>query len=779
MGLFDNIRSYLVTTGQDVETVDTEESKDILFGERGASGTANASGYLFPDFNNKFNGRQAANVYDEMRKTDGTIRAVLEAVKLPIISAQWSVQPGVEDDAKATEIAEFVQENLFETLEGGFKARLREALGYVDFGYYLFEKVFEIKDNKIMIKKLAARHPTSIDAWIMRSNPETPGITQQLPTVTPEEARKGRTTMTPEIPMWKLMRFTNDQEGDNWAGVSILRSGYIHWFMKNTLYRLDGIKHERGAGILKIQLPDSSSAQDRTSAAALGKNFKINESAYIVVPNSEWNIELMTAGIADQSAALMKSAEHHDTLLAKSVLAQFLQLGSGTTGSFALSKDQSSFFLLSLRARADYIASVFNEQLIKELVILNYGEQENYPKLTFTGIEQIDVDKMSQVLERLMNTGLLSNSANIQSWVRDAFQLPQMTPEEAAEEADEEVTEDSAVDNSDEEQETELSEAHLHDHDCASHLCLSEEDLKKKFVPFRKMTFAEKRVKFDVLKAFFAEEEETLKTKLERLTTEQESKVMAQAKKALDTGDVSAVSKIRVPAVGTMKKELKQEAKRSYEEGKRTAANEMGVSLPTTPSLDARLMNARIDQAVDDRSGAIEAAVKTGVLELMGKGVGTTAALFELRKKFDTVANRANSQIVGRVVANNLNAGRSLVYTKNTGQVAALQRSELLDSRTCAMCMSIDGRVIEKDDPFGQVGQIHTNCRGVWVTVLKSDAEQPTPKPIPKSILNRFDRVDGVPVANAFRQPKKPIVTKDSRVQERIDDGRLKNNPNV
>ena len=90
---------------------------------------------------------------------------------------------------------------------------------------------------------------------------------------------------------------------------------------------------------------------------------------------------------------------------------------------------------------------------------------------------------------------------------------------------------------------------------------------------------------------------------------------------------------------------------------------------------------------------------------------------------------------------------------------------------TGPMCMSLDGRVLAPRDPFTQIGQIHTNCRGMWVAILKSDQELPPAKTLPKSISGRFRTVDGVPFTNDLDNLKKPIVRKGSALDRKIDDG--------
>jgi hypothetical protein len=53
--------------------------------------------------------------------------------------------------------------------------------------------------------------------------------------------------------------------------------------------------------------------------------------------------------------------------------------------------------------------------------------------------------------------------------------------------------------------------------------------------------------------------------------------------------------------------------------------------------------------------------------------------------------------------------------------VHALQRSEILDLVTCNYCLSVGGRVVEKDDVFSQ--NTISYCRGIWVAILEGEAE--------------------------------------------------------
>lgn len=738
-------------------------TKESYSREIGASGTQDYHGFITQDFNAKFNGDSAVRIYDEMRKTDGTVAGVIRALKLPIQGAERMIESPDTDDSKQEEITEFVRQNLFEELEGGFDQFLQEALNYFVFGFYYFEKVYEIKGAEVRLKKLAPRLPSAHYRWAMQNDKNTPGITQLLPAV--PDADSNKSSMR-EIPMWKLVLFTNEKEGDNYEGVSILRSAYKHWYFKDTLYRIDGIKHERGAGVLTIGLPTGSGDDDRARAEELGENFKVNEQAYIVKPSPDWTVELLTAGIADQSAALMESVKHHDRMIMTNILAQFLDLGAGATGSYSLSKDQSSFFGLAVKAIGEYVSNVINEQIIKELVTLNYGEQEAYPRFTFPSIGEIDFTEMADVIQKLTAAGVVKNDPQFKVYVHKMFGLPEVTVDDFDDEetqepkdpnapptppnkADEDEPEDEKKDQGDGDGERELAE--------------------KKY--FRPLTLAEERVKFAEVEGLFDDEEGELEQALNEQTEKMRADLLKKLEAIIDADDVAAINALNLVGLGTLAATVAAAAKRALDAGKRTAANELGATIPVTTNYTKRVLETKIALYLNSRNGAIETAVKERLVDLLNNDIGKAAAMFELQKIIDNTAAQQNNKLVGKVVVDFFDEGRALSFEDMREQLYGLQRSEILDDATCPMCMTIDGRVLDAADPFTKIGQIHTNCRGIWVGVLKTDGTLPRITAIPKSVKNKFQTTEGVPSTNNFQQLNKPIVRKGSRLEQKIADG--------
>jgi hypothetical protein len=109
--------------------------------------------------NQKLSGREGARTYDMMRSTDAQVNATLLVMELPIRNARRYVEPAFNDENKSEdidlEIAKFVENNLFETMEPTWDDFLRECLTMLAFGYSVFEKVYGFdEEKKIILKKL-------------------------------------------------------------------------------------------------------------------------------------------------------------------------------------------------------------------------------------------------------------------------------------------------------------------------------------------------------------------------------------------------------------------------------------------------------------------------------------------------------------------------------------------------------------------------------------------------------------------------------------------------
>lgn len=387
--------------------------------EQGASGTYIYSGLITrEEYNPKLTGKNAIKTYDQMRRSDATVRAVLQICKLPILSADWDIQPASEDAADE-EIAEFVKNELFNH-NVNFHDFLREGLTMFDFGYSIFEKTYELTDrygkSRIGISKLGFRKQTSLDKWETQDQKE--GITQQL-----QDALVS-------IPKVKLIIFSHEKEGDNHEGISLLRAAFKPWDMKDKLERVNVVALEKMAvGVPVLKKPDDADTRELESARRSLRNFRANEEGYQEIPEG-WSIEMLDMK-ANSTKDVVPTIQFLTREISKSVLAQFLELGGNdASGSRAVSQDHSQLFLLSEEAAAKNIAATIQEQLIKQLCDLNFSNLKNgYPKLIFSKIGDDNVATLSDAVQKFAGAGVLTPDADVEAHVRKTLHFPAMSKE--------------------------------------------------------------------------------------------------------------------------------------------------------------------------------------------------------------------------------------------------------------------------------------------------------------------------------------------------------------
>jgi hypothetical protein len=83
------------------------------------TGTKIFAGLPMDEYNRDLTFPLSTKVYDQMRRSDGQIAAILMTMKLPIRSSKWYIEPDKDaaDSDLAEQIADFIKDNLM----GGMK----------------------------------------------------------------------------------------------------------------------------------------------------------------------------------------------------------------------------------------------------------------------------------------------------------------------------------------------------------------------------------------------------------------------------------------------------------------------------------------------------------------------------------------------------------------------------------------------------------------------------------------------------------------------------------
>ena len=408
-------------------------------GEMGATGTRIFGGLLGEqDYNPTLQTPEAYAVYEKMRN-DGQVRAALSALKLPLLNADWFIE-SASDTPQDREIAERLEQNLMEGMTVSWRDYLRQLLLSLDHGSMPFEKVWEITDGLVTLRKLAPRLPKTVQSWLTDETGGFAGITQYTSTAS------GYKTVT--IPVSKLLLFVNDLEGSNWRGASILRSAYGHWYFKDGLYRVAAIAMEKRSlgvdvGTLEGDAISETGKKDMEKALMA---LHAHEKQFMVEVEGQYKYRLEGLG-SDGVLNPLPLIEHHDVRIVRSILAEFLAMGQGSTGSLAMHRDKSAFFMMALGGIANQIVDIHNTHLIKPWVNYNWDVDE-YPRLRYSRLESRDLQSWAEAVSTLTQAGALHADPDIEKEARSLLDLPPKTlddlePEEMEEE--EEMSTDEMV----------------------------------------------------------------------------------------------------------------------------------------------------------------------------------------------------------------------------------------------------------------------------------------------------------------------------------------------
>lgn len=413
----------------------SNDSKEI-----GRVGQRRYGGIFYEEFLSELRGRKGAEVFTEMSNNDETIGAILFAIEMLVRQASWNVEPG-GSTAKDREAAEFVK-SCMDDMQQTWIDTISEILSFLTYGWSFHEIVYKrrmgrTKDNRTSSKyddgligwmKLPIRSQETLYQWEYDDQDNLIGMTQMPP---PDF---GLIT----IPMSKAMLFRTRSRKDNPEGRSILRTAYRSWYFKRRIQEIEGIGIERDlAGLPVITTPEGMDIWDkddedmnaiRTGLEAMVKNIRRDSTEGLVLPFG-YTFELTSTGGSRQFDTNSIIARY-DTKISQTVLADFIQLGHESVGSFALSSDKTNLFSMAICAFLDIICQTFNSQGIPALIDINgdhFAGVTDYPRLTHGDIEDVDLATMATFIKDMTSIGVIIPDESLEDYVRQLGKLPKRT----------------------------------------------------------------------------------------------------------------------------------------------------------------------------------------------------------------------------------------------------------------------------------------------------------------------------------------------------------------
>jgi hypothetical protein len=317
---------------------------------------------------------------------------IYAAVSLPLMQAKWNIKPGKAEDTVATWLADRFAAD---TNRGGTKQPLQlvinQAIGMgVLHGKAFFETTVQPADgDRVFWREIAHRHNATCS---LRRDARTGDLVgfQQMP------AWVG--TNLPDRNNGEPLRFDlahaflplRGLDRDPVNGHADLAVVYRTWQTIQKVMVLLGFFLERQA-IPKMV----AESQDGADALALAQAVVKTKAAGVIPADVSKKQGVHTLDTAGQGhTVFLDFVRFMEAAAANAVLAGFIDLGNnqgqGAGGSYALSKDQSDFFMMTRQAHATELAEQIRWGLLAPLVLWNWGPDATVPLFEFEPLAESD-----------------------------------------------------------------------------------------------------------------------------------------------------------------------------------------------------------------------------------------------------------------------------------------------------------------------------------------------------------------------------------------------------
>ena len=386
------------------------------------------SGWVFAPYNQSaLVTRKGLGIFDHMKR-DEQVKACLAFKKAAMLSPGWEVvSPGDQDEE--WEVTELVRDN-FNHFPDGWDKALKKLLLNIDYGYSVTEKVYadptETGDEYTKLVRLSSVKPHYIDFF----NKPTGELLSVIQRYVPGSTREL------EIPVDKCVIHTHDGEFENTYGRSELEAAYRPWWVKDNAYKWFAIYLERHgmAPLFGMYNPNVYQGQQLEELKKIVKNIQ-NATMGIIPRNQPDDLEIWSQTISAQSRDIFLSAiSRFDADIGRSILVPALigatsdSTGAGgeqAKGSYARSQTHFDLFIMTVEEEQGLLATVVNEQIVKQLCDLNFPNLETYPEFRFLPLDDGQKMELYTTWAQLVAGKVVNRIPDDETHIRKVFDFPE------------------------------------------------------------------------------------------------------------------------------------------------------------------------------------------------------------------------------------------------------------------------------------------------------------------------------------------------------------------
>lgn len=436
--------------------------------EFGATGLRQYGGYVREEWLRELQGWRGMRVLREMRDNDPIVGAIFFAIEMLLRGVSFHVE-GVGSAPEDQQAADFVTSCLAD-MERSWTPVLSEILSFLQYGWDVHEIVYKLRrgpnedprsnsrydDGLIGWRKFAGRSQETLLHWEFDESGDAVAMIQLLPTGGP----------LLRVPLAKCLHFRTSVQKNNPEGRTILRNAYRPWYFKKRIEEIEAVGIERDlTGIPVMYVPAEIMKSDATATQkslyeqckTVVRDTSRNEQEGFVLPMAYqpvgpngtpvqmFELKLLSTGGRRQfdTTAILQAKSKE---IAGCVLADFITMGEGSRGSYAMSRNKTDMFSVAVVAFLEIICDEFNRKAIPDLLSLN--AMTGQCRLAHGDISRRDLTEIAQYVFQLVQAGVILPDPVLDAHMREEAQLPPPNQDQLRDVADGDADDNTDLDPS-------------------------------------------------------------------------------------------------------------------------------------------------------------------------------------------------------------------------------------------------------------------------------------------------------------------------------------------
>lgn len=391
---------------------------------QGAMGTAIFGGYVVEQEKEPYlQGRAKYETFSNALANTAVVAAGVRYFLNIAAGAEWTFEAAETPDGER--YAELAEKALTEDPATSWARIVRRSAMYRFYGFSFQEWTAKRhEDGHLTFKDVAPRAQITIERWDVWDDGSVRGVVQRSPQ-TQEELY---------LPREKLVYLVDDTLNDSPQGLGLFR--HIVESNRRLLryMQLEGFGFEgdlRGIpvgrapyGELRKLVEDGEMTEEEAKAAVLPletfikkhiKNpelgvlldsgvFESLDAAASPSPQKKYDLSLLE-GSQDSLDDVAKAINRLNLEIARVLGIESLLLGEGSAGSYALARDKTSQFSMTVDATLDELKDAFNNDLLDRLWALNGWPPESKPTMKVATVQFTEIEQMSAAIRDLATAG--------------------------------------------------------------------------------------------------------------------------------------------------------------------------------------------------------------------------------------------------------------------------------------------------------------------------------------------------------------------------------------